>query len=50
MAGSVDGEAGVRRMLELFARAIDDTLSGLGCPGLGALDASYLARAERVAV
>jgi isopentenyl diphosphate isomerase/L-lactate dehydrogenase-like FMN-dependent dehydrogenase len=43
------GEAGVRRILDLFAQDIDNTLASIGCPSLEALDDSYLAGGERIA-
>ena len=36
------GEAGVRRILEMFALEIANILDGLGCPSIDAVDSSYL--------
>jgi isopentenyl diphosphate isomerase/L-lactate dehydrogenase-like FMN-dependent dehydrogenase len=41
-AHAAAGEAGVRRILEVFKEEIDRTLVLLGCPGLEALDESYV--------
>jgi isopentenyl diphosphate isomerase/L-lactate dehydrogenase-like FMN-dependent dehydrogenase len=36
------GEAGVRRILEVFREGIDSTLALIGCPSVGSLDATYV--------
>jgi isopentenyl diphosphate isomerase/L-lactate dehydrogenase-like FMN-dependent dehydrogenase len=41
-AHAAAGEAGVRRILEVFRNGVDDTLALLGCPSVAALDPSYL--------
>jgi isopentenyl diphosphate isomerase/L-lactate dehydrogenase-like FMN-dependent dehydrogenase len=42
---AIDGESGVRRVLELFRDGIDRTLGLLGCPSISELDGSYLSAA-----
>lgn len=39
---AVGGEAGVRRVLDIFGEGIDRTLGLIGCPSIDALDASFL--------
>ena len=41
---AVDGEAGAARAIEIYRDEIDRLMAMIGCPGLSALDASYLAR------
>ena len=41
-AHAAAGEAGVRRILELFRDGIDSTLALIGCPSVSALDSSYV--------
>jgi isopentenyl diphosphate isomerase/L-lactate dehydrogenase-like FMN-dependent dehydrogenase len=41
---AVAGEAGAARAIEIYRDEIDRLLALIGCPDLGALDASYLAR------
>ncbi len=41
-AHAAAGEAGVRRILDVFRAGIDDTLALLGCPSVAALDPSYV--------
>jgi isopentenyl diphosphate isomerase/L-lactate dehydrogenase-like FMN-dependent dehydrogenase len=41
---AVAGEAGAARAIEIYRDEIDRLLAMIGCPGLAALDASYLAR------
>ena len=41
-AHAAAGEAGVRRILEVFRDGIDSTLALIGCPSVSALDASYV--------
>jgi isopentenyl diphosphate isomerase/L-lactate dehydrogenase-like FMN-dependent dehydrogenase len=36
------GEAGVRRILEVFRDGIDSTLALIGCPSIASLDATYV--------
>ena len=43
---SAGGEAGVHKVLELLKSEIDVDLALLGCPGISALDHSYLRRVE----
>jgi isopentenyl diphosphate isomerase/L-lactate dehydrogenase-like FMN-dependent dehydrogenase len=41
---AVAGEAGAARAIEIYRDEIDRLLALIGCPGLSALDASFLAR------
>ncbi len=41
---AVAGEAGAARAIEIYRDEIDRLLAMIGCPGVSALDASYLAR------
>jgi isopentenyl diphosphate isomerase/L-lactate dehydrogenase-like FMN-dependent dehydrogenase len=41
-AHAAAGEAGVRRILEVFREGIDATLALIGCPSIGALDSSFV--------
>jgi len=41
---AVAGEAGAARAIEIYRDEIDRLMALIGCPDLGALDASYLAR------
>ncbi len=41
---AVAGEAGAARAIEIYRAEIDRLLALIGCPGVAALDASYLAR------
>jgi len=41
-AHAAAGEAGVRRILEVFRDGIDSTLALIGCPSVSALDSSYV--------
>ena len=41
-AHAAAGEAGVRRILEVFGEGIDATLALIGCPSVAALDSSFV--------
>ena len=41
-AHAAAGEAGVRRILEVFREGIDATLALVGCPSIAALDPSFI--------
>jgi isopentenyl diphosphate isomerase/L-lactate dehydrogenase-like FMN-dependent dehydrogenase len=43
---AIDGQAGVRRILELFRDGIDRTLGLLGCPSISEVDGSYLSAVQ----
>jgi isopentenyl diphosphate isomerase/L-lactate dehydrogenase-like FMN-dependent dehydrogenase len=43
---AVAGEAGAARAIEIYRDEIDRLMALIGCPGLGALDASFLARQD----